>query len=160
MSTLRILFVAVLAIATAPVLADGGAHDGVDVWNAFAQSDGQVVAIGEHGGEDGHPQVVITVRTSHGDHAIALAPAAVLHDAAFTLRVGDHVQVVSFRADGADPAATYRITNRSQGGAVRLRTLARDPLWDRSLQFQGPTCNHGRRMRARSRGAVQTAESR
>lgn len=158
-STLRIIFIAILAITAAPVGADEGHHPGVDVWKTFTETDGAVVAIGESEGEDGPPQVVITVRTANGDQAIALAPAAVLHDAAFPLRVGDHVRILSFRTAGDAPSATYRIRNRSQGGAVRLRTLSRDPLWDRDLQFQGPTCDHGRRMRQRNRGAVRTAES-
>lgn len=159
-SALRILFLAILAIAAAPAGADEGHHQGVDVWKSFAETDGPVVAIGESPREEGPPHVMITVRTANGDHAIVLAPAAVLHDAAFPLRVGDHVRIVSFRAPGDTPVDTYRIVNRSQGGAVRLRTLSRDPLWDRALQYQGPTCGHGKRMRQRNRGVVRTADSR
>jgi hypothetical protein len=91
--------------------------------------------------------VAVTVRLApEGDRAepldVLLAPRGVLEEIDFELAPGDRLRVRLFVAeDGPRPA--HKVMNITRGTMVRLRTLHRDPLWNRQGHWEGGACRRG-----------------
>lgn len=105
--------------------------------------EGRVAAIDARApaGSDGDADDLVVLRLDGDARGYALAPAAALSELGFEVRVGDRVRMRFFlRAgsgdgdgdeDGERVLPVQKALNLSRDRMLRLRTLYRDPLWER-----------------------------
>jgi len=99
--------------------------------------EGKVAALGEAAGEGSLPVVTLQLSTPQGEVRILVAPAPVLADLGFSVKVGDEIRARIFLDPATQAAYAQKLLNRSQDLMVRLRTLRHEPLWDATGAWQG-----------------------
>jgi hypothetical protein len=124
--------------------------------------EGKVAEIGETAGEGKLPVVTLKLQTRDGEFQVLVAPAEVLSDIGFSVRVGDQVRARVFLAPVSRLAYAQKLLNQSRDLMVRLRTLRHEPLWDAAGKWQGSTAELPRRGAAErpTRGGDRTTPER
>ncbi len=134
MTTASALLVAGLLLAGPPA---GQAPAPAGGTTALRTFEGTVTAVGEAAGEGKLPLVSLEVQTAEGGIRVLVAPAPVLSDLGFTVKVGDRIRARVFYDAASRTAFAQKVLNQSQELLVRLRTLRHEPLWDAAGTWQG-----------------------
>lgn len=113
--------------------------------------EGTVVALGESQAEGG--LTVLSLRVDADDPAgeILLAPEQILLEVGFEVQVGDRIKARVFAERDSQRLLAQRVMNLSRKQILRLRTLQREPLWDRAGTWQGVQQGVGRHRTHRRR---------